>query len=71
MDGGNVDMRESVHEADDEIFAEIDRATADAEFGRDYPGRRFKLVAENPAYDPIVTDQCQILGKVILSIRQF
>jgi repressor LexA len=34
-------------------------------------GRRVKLVAENPAYEPIVTDQCQILGKVILSIRQF
>ena len=32
---------------------------------------RFKLVAENPDYAPIETDQLQILGKVILSIRQF
>lgn len=32
---------------------------------------RFKLVAENPDYAPIETDHLQILGKVILSIRQF
>lgn len=34
-------------------------------------GRQVKLVAENPAYDPIVAENVQILGKVILSIRQF
>ena len=35
-------------------------------------GRKVKLVAENPAYEPIIlTESCQILGKVILSIRQF
>lgn len=34
-------------------------------------GNQVKLVAENPAYAPIVTDRCQILGKVILSVRQF
>ena len=33
--------------------------------------KQVKLVAENPDYAPIVTDNCQILGKVILSIRQF
>lgn len=32
---------------------------------------KVKLVAENPAYAPIETDNVQILGKVILSIRQF
>jgi len=34
-------------------------------------GRKIKLVAANPAYAPIITDDCQIIGKVIMSIRQF
>jgi len=33
--------------------------------------RQIKLVAENPSYEPIITQDCQILGKVILSVRQF
>lgn len=32
---------------------------------------QIRLVAENPAYEPIVTQDCDILGKVILSIRRF
>ncbi len=32
---------------------------------------QIRLVAENPAYEPIVTQDCEILGKVILSIRRF
>lgn len=34
-------------------------------------GRRIRLVAENPAYDDIVPDSLQLLGKVILSLRSY
>ena len=34
-------------------------------------GKKIRLQAENPAYDPILTDNVRILGKVIMSIRRF
>jgi repressor LexA len=70
FDGDLVAIRQQPVANNGEIVAAMieDEATV-KRFYKD--GRRIKLVAENPAYDPIVTDQCQILGKVILSIRQF
>ena len=34
-------------------------------------GKQVRLQAENPAYAPIMTDNVKILGRVIMSIRQF
>lgn len=70
FDGDLVAVRQQSVASNGEIVAAMieDEATV-KRFYRD--GRKIKLVAENPAYDPIVTDNCQILGKVILSIRQF
>jgi repressor LexA len=70
FDGDLVAIRQQQVAHNGEIVAAMieDEATV-KRFYKD--GRKIKLVAENPAYDPIVTDQCQILGKVILSIRQF
>jgi repressor LexA len=70
FDGDLVAIRsQNVADNGQIVAAMIDEEATVKRFYRD--GKRFKLVAENPAYDPIVTDQCQILGKVILSIRQF
>lgn len=70
FDGDLVAIRQQHVAHNGEIVAAMieDEATV-KRFYKD--GRKIKLVAENPAYDPIVTDHCQILGKVILSIRQF
>ncbi|MCC2672239.1 MAG: regulatory protein LexA [Armatimonadetes bacterium] len=70
FDGDLVAIRQQSVAQNGEIVAAMieDEATV-KRFFKD--GRKVKLVAENPAYDPIITDQCQILGKVILSIRQF
>jgi repressor LexA len=70
FDGDLVAIRQQPTASNGEIVAAMieDEATV-KRFYKD--GRKVKLVAENEAYEPIVTDQCQILGKVILSIRQF
>lgn len=70
FDGDLVAIRQQNVANNGEIVAAMieDEATV-KRFYKD--GRRIKLVAENPAYEPIVTDNCRILGKVILSIRQF
>lgn len=70
FDGDLVAIRQQPTASNGEIVAAMieDEATV-KRFFKD--GRKVKLVAENDAYEPIVTDQCQILGKVILSIRQF
>jgi repressor LexA len=70
FDGDLVAVRQQNVATNGEIVAAMieDEATV-KRFFKD--GRKVRLVAENPAYDPIVTDNCQILGKVILSIRQF
>lgn len=69
-DGDLVAIRHQQVANNGEIIAAMieDEATV-KRFYKD--GRKVKLVAENPAYEPIVTDNCQILGKVIMSIRQF
>ena len=70
FDGDLVAIRQqSVADNGQIVAAMIEDEATVKRFYKD--GRKIKLVAENPAYDPIVTDQCQILGKVILSIRQF
>lgn len=70
FDGDLVAIRQQPTASNGEIVAAMieDEATV-KRFYKD--GRKVKLVAENEAYEPIITDQCQILGKVILSIRQF
>jgi repressor LexA len=69
-DGDLVAVRQQNVALNGEIVAAMieDEATV-KRFFRD--GRKVKLVAENPDFAPIVTDQCQILGKVILGIRRF
>jgi repressor LexA len=70
FDGDLVAVRQQNVASNGEIVAAMieDEATV-KRFYRD--GRQIRLVAENPAYDPIVTQDCQILGKVIMSIRRF
>ncbi len=70
FDGDLVAIRQQNVANNGEIVAAmIEEEATVKRFFKD--GKRVKLVAENPVYDPIVTDRCQILGKVILSIRQF
>jgi len=71
FDGDLVAIRQQSVAHNGEIVAALveDEEATVKRFYKD--GRKFKLVAENPAYAPIITDNCQILGKVILSIRQF
>jgi repressor LexA len=70
FDGDLVAVRQQPVANNGEIIAAmIEEEATVKRFYRD--GRRVKLVAENPLYEPIVTDQCQIIGKVILSIRRF
>jgi repressor LexA len=70
FDGDLVAVRQQNAANNGEIVAAMieDEATV-KRFYRD--GRQVRLVAENPVYDPIVTNDCRILGKVILSIRRF
>jgi repressor LexA len=70
FDGDLVAVRQQNVANNGEIVAAMieDEATV-KRFYKD--GRKVKLVAENPAYAPIITDSCHILGKVILSVRQF
>jgi len=69
-DGDLVAIRQQNTAANGEIVAAmIEEEATVKRFFKD--GRKVKLVAENPQYDPIVTDQCQILGRVIMSIRRF
>jgi repressor LexA len=74
FDGDLVAVRQQSVANNGEIVAALVNGPAGEEatvkrFYRD--GRRVKLVAENPAYPPILPDQCQILGRVIMSIRRF
>ena len=70
FDGDLVAIRQQSTASNGEIVAAMieDEATV-KRFYRD--GRKIRLVAENPDYEPIETENCQILGKVILSIRRF
>ena len=70
FDGDLVAIRRQNVASNGEIVAAMieDEATV-KRFYKD--GRTVRLVAENPAYEPIVTDRCQIVGKVILSVRRF
>jgi repressor LexA len=70
FDGDLVAIRQQNSADNGEIVAAmIDEEATVKRFFKE--GRKIKLVAENPAYEPIVTDQCQILGKVIMCIRRF
>jgi repressor LexA len=71
FDGDLVAVRRQPVASNGEIVAAMvgdDEATV-KRFYKD--GRKVKLVAENAAYEPIVTDNCNILGKVIMSVRRF
>lgn len=69
-DGDLVAIRKQPVAQNGEIVAAmIDNEATVKRFYKD--GRKVKLVAENPAYPPIESDNVQILGKVILSIRKF
>lgn len=70
FDGDLVAVRKQSTARNGEIVAAMieDEATV-KRFFKD--GSQIRLVAENPAYDPIVTRDCQIVGKVILGIRHF
>ncbi|MBM3459242.1 MAG: transcriptional repressor LexA, partial [Armatimonadetes bacterium] len=70
FDGDLVAVRQQKTAANGEIVAAmIENEATVKRFYRD--PTRFRLVAENPAYEPILTEQCDILGRVILSIRRF
>lgn len=70
FDGDLVAIRQQNVAHNGEIVAAMIEGEATVKrFYKD--GRHVRLVAENPAYPPIVSNDCQILGKVILSIRQF
>ncbi len=70
FDGDLVAIRQQETARNGEIVAAMieDEATV-KRFFKD--GRKIKLVAENPVYEPIVVEECRIIGKVILSIRQY
>ncbi len=69
-DGDLVAIRRQQTARNGEIVAAlIENEATVKRFFRD--GRKIRLVAENPAYDPIETTECEVLGKVILSIRRF
>ncbi len=70
FDGDLVAVRQQSTAENGEIVAALleDEATV-KRFYREK--NHVRLVAENPAYPPILTDNCQILGKVILCIRRF
>lgn len=70
FDGDLVAIRQQNVAHNGEIVAAmIENEATVKRFYKD--GKKIRLVAENPAYEPIVTDNCQVLGKVILSVRQF
>ena len=70
FDGDLVAIRQQNVANNGEIVAAmIEEEATVKRFFKD--GKGVRLVAENPVYAPIVTDRCQILGKVILSIRRF
>jgi len=70
FDGDLVAIRQQNVASNGEIVAAmIENEATIKRFYKD--GKQVRLVAENPAYPPIVTNDCQILGKLILSIRQF
>lgn len=70
FDGDLVAVRQQANAHNGEIVAAmIDGEATVKRFYRD--GKKIKLVAENPDFEPIVTDNCEILGKVILGIRRF
>jgi repressor LexA len=70
FDGDLVAVRQqSVARNGEIVAAMIDGEATVKRFYKD--GKQIKLVAENPEYAPILTEDCQILGRVILSIRRF
>jgi repressor LexA len=70
FDGDLVAIRQQPMASNGEIVAAMIEGEATIKrFYKD--GKAVRLEAENPAYAPIVTPDCQILGKLILSIRQY
>lgn len=69
-DGDLVAVRHQQTARNGEIVAAMieDEATV-KRFYKD--GKQVRLQAENPAYPPIMTDNVKIIGRVIMSIRQF
>lgn len=70
FDGDLVAIRQQQVARNGEIVAAMieDEATVKRFYKED---RHVKLVAENPAYEPIIARDVQILGRVIMSVRQF
>jgi repressor LexA len=70
LDGDLVAIREQKVANNGEIVAAMieDEATV-KRFYKD--GKQVKLVAENPNYAPIIAQNVQILGKVLMSFRRF
>lgn len=70
FDGDLVAIRKQETANNGEIVAALieDEATI-KRFYRDRG--QVRLVAENPHYPPIIPEQCQVIGKVILSVRTF
>src|SRR5439155_20413076 len=71
FDGDLVAIRQQATARNGEIVAALveDEEATVKRFHKD--GRQVRLLAENDAYPPIVSDSIRILGKVILSIHQF
>lgn len=53
------------------VVAMIDGEATVKRFYRDQKEKTIKLLPENPAYVPIISDQVEILGKVIASVHYF
>jgi repressor LexA len=69
MDGDTVVVRQQPTADDGEIVAALiaDEATVKR---LDRRGGRVRLIAENPAYDPIEPDEVSLLGKVVAVLRR-
>ncbi len=69
FDGDTVIIRQQPTADDGEIVAALmdDEATVKRLSRR---GGRVRLLAENPAYDPIEPDEVSVLGKVVAVLRR-
>jgi repressor LexA len=70
LDGDLVAVRQQPTARNGEIVAALieDEATV-KRFYRE--GRRVRLQPENKNYEPIITDNVKILGKVVMQVRQY
>lgn len=69
-DGDLVAVRQQPTAQNGEIVAAMIEDEATVKRFYKEPGR-VRLQPENPNFEPILTDQAQILGKVILSLRRY